>query len=380
MIAFLINELDVRGGTHKQFLKLIEYASKNNYEFKIITKKVDFNKTYPGFKNFSDRISILPVDCQKKGFIANKLNIIKTYRHLKELTSDCDIINIHDCGFETYFGAFKNHKKVVWQVNDLPTVFGLGNCAHFKQNWKTKVWKKLFVSNTKYITDFTVNVSKNKDRIKQVFNRDARVFYCGIEPVNTKRDIKNTYTRFKANKINLLSSGVFFPYRNYETQIDVVEELLRRGIDVNLSIIGSTELNRAYSAKIKDLIADRALGNRIIVHGQVDETKFISLHENSDIFLFLNIDQSWGLAVFEAMSCGIPVIVSNSVGATEILTDGVDAIFTNPTNVQEISNKIQFLMENLGEYSMLSENGIKFCDKYSWDEAYCSKMMNILHE
>ena len=59
MIAFLINELDIRGGTHKQLLKLLEYTSARSDDFFIVTKRVDFEKTYPGFRKFENKIRIL---------------------------------------------------------------------------------------------------------------------------------------------------------------------------------------------------------------------------------------------------------------------------------------------------------------------------------
>ena len=51
MIAFLINDLDIRGGTHKQFLKMLDYMSSTEIDFIVITRVLDFDKTFPGFKN-----------------------------------------------------------------------------------------------------------------------------------------------------------------------------------------------------------------------------------------------------------------------------------------------------------------------------------------
>ena len=86
----------------------------------------------------------------------------------------------------------------------------------------------------KYVKDISVNVGKNAERVKEYFHRDAHVFYCGIEPVCIDKNTEETFKRFAEKKINILSSGHFFTYRNYETQIKVVKWLQNKGYDVQL--------------------------------------------------------------------------------------------------------------------------------------------------
>ncbi len=376
MIAFLINELDIRGGTHKQFLKLIEYMVRQEVAFYIITRRVDFTKTYPDFQKFSSKIVLFP-QAQKHGLIGKVYHLIKDIYTLRRLLKPATVVNIHDCGFELYLPAFIG-KRVYWQINDLPACFRVGVFNKQSQTYKHRFICKYILLFQSIITAFSVNVSKNRDRVKQCFNRDAFVFYCGIEPILVNRNIDASLQRFRNNGIRILSSGVFFPYRNYETQLMIVEKLLSEGIDVHLDIIGSTDLNVVYSDKIKSLVKEKSLQQNVSIHGQVDESTFMSLHEDADIFIFINIDQSWGLAVFEAMSCGLPVIVSKSVGATEILSDGENAIFVNPVDVDAIVRKITMLMNNESEYLRLVGNSKKFYTRYTWDDAYCSKMLALM--
>lgn len=377
MIAFLINELDIRGGTHKQLLKLLEYTATQTEDFFIVTKKVDFDKTYPGFEKFKDKIRIFQPMEAKKNIFGKISSYYRNISSLRSIIGDAECINVHDQGFEKFLGAFKG-KKVVWQVNDLPYFFQAGVSKNTKLNWKSRLIKKFIVNNRKFVDKFTVNVSKNRERIQIAFNRDAEVLYCGIEPININRDVQLSLNQFADNKVNLLSSGVFFPYRNYETQIEVVKNLIDSGIEAHLNIIGATNRDEVYSNKIRQLISEKGLEKHITICGQVDEEKFKALHEESDIFMFINVDQSWGLAVFEAMSCGLPVIVSESVGATEILNDTENALFVNPTDYKQISSCIIDLMHNSDLYIKLSEAGIHFHENYTWDKAYSIPMYSIL--
>ena len=108
--------------------------------------------------------------------------------------------------------------------------------------------------------------------------------------------------------------------------------------------------------------------------------KYNELYNEADIFAFININQSWGLAVFEAMSCGLPVIVSNSVGAIELLTNGEDAIILDPLDVNKISNEVKKLISNKAYYEKLSERGYNAVKNYTWDNLYSSKMVDLFKQ
>lgn len=376
-IAFLINEMNICGGTHKQFLKLLDFADRQGLDFFIATRIVDYEKTYPGFAKYKDKVRLFPYP--NKWILRTRNRKLIQYfikRRFKKIMADADIVNVHDCGMGNLFYLLKG-KKVYWQVNDLPSCFAFG--AHKNRKVTAEDLKRQEESrqSAKYVTEFSVNVSKNAERIQEAYGRPAHVFYCGIEPVCIERDVEQSLERFKKKEIHILSSGVFYPYRNYETQVEVVKLLVAKGIRVHLDIIGAHP-NKEYADKIKAMIAQNKLFDFITLHGQVDDATFKQLHQQADIFMFINVDQSWGLAVFEAMSCAMPVIVSNSVGATEILADNDNSVFVDPLNSVEIANRIVALMDDENYYRNICESASKFHLNWSWDEAYCSKMIDLM--
>ena len=377
-ILFLIRELDVRGGTHKQLLKLLDYTAGCGIDFTVVTFCVDYTKTYPGFRKYSNHIKLFPP--KRPWFL--KIKGVRKYYSLYQkmvlrwMARRADVVNIHDNGLENLIPILAD-KKIVWQINDLPYYPGDSKRAVDDNENMMPRCKKIFERNLKCITDITVNVSKNAERLKKYYGRDAHVFYCGVEPLEILRD-NLTFNRFSQKKIHLLSSGVFFEYRNYETQIEAVDLLVKRGYDVELRIIGDTKYSPEYVNRIKRLISGKGLQSKIHIEGNVAEKRFKELHQSADIFLFINIDQSWGLAVFEAMSCGLPVIVSKSVGATEVLQDRTNAIFVEPTNTIEITDEIEKLVIDQSYYKNISSHALAFPRTMTWEDSYCSKMLDLM--
>lgn len=376
-ISLLINELNIRGGTHKQFLRLCEYLKKQNIDFEIITKFYDKDKTYPEFKNFD--IKFLGKDSDfniNNKYLRYFKNIFDTLLLLKLISKNSKICNIHDNGMVTLFPILKfMGKKIVWQVNDLPGYFSEGNSKNTKASMLKNIVKSIFQKITiKYIDEITVNVTKNAERIKKHLKKDSEVFYCGIDSL---KDFKIHKWKEKET-INLLTTGVFVPYRNYETIIEVVNELKLEGFNCKLDIIGDTTSNKEYSNKIFNLVLEKKLEENVKIHGQVLEKDFKLLFDNSDIFLFLNVDQSWGLVVFEAMSVGFPTIVSKSVGAVEILNDNV-ALIVDPFDIQSIKKQIIELHKNSTLYDNYANLAFNHVKNMSWDNMYCKKMLNLFN-
>ena len=375
MIAYLINELDVRGGTHKQLLKLLDYTADRKIDFFVLTKRVNYQQTYPGFHRYRDRIYILS-EFNHSNLWRRPMDWIQYAYKLRKILKDVKVINVHDNGFEMFFVTLPD-KNIYWQINDLPPCFQTGVFAN-RISWRNAI--KRFIVRLgvgQAVRDISVNVSKNKERVRSCLHRDAKVFYCGIDPLTIQRSNDETLHRFDNYTIHLLSSGVFFPYRNYETQIHVVKQLIDKNINAKLDIIGATS-DTEYEKKIREMIRVADLQHCINICGSVDEQEFDRLHKQADLFLFINIDQSWGLAVFEAMSCGLPVLVSNSVGATEILQDQENALFVNPTDAETITSTIIRLMQDHTLYQSISDEARKLPEQYTWDHAYSSQILALL--
>lgn len=372
-IAVVVNELNVRGGTHKQVLRLCQYLKKNKIDFILCTKIYDKDKTYIEFNEF-DIISLYYNSIEWEN--ANHKNDNK--RLYQCIPKDVDIINVHDNQLNgLMFRATLNHKKIVWQINDLPSVFQVGVDSSYKNTIKDVISKKIIKYIAKKAKRITVNVTKNKERVEQVMGITADVFYCGVD-VNEGLK-QHTHSDLELN-FNLLSMGVFIPYRNYETLIKVVNLLNESGYRVQLDIIGNTEFDPQYVETVKSLIDKTCSKNHVKIWGQVDENMYIKLFNKANAFAFVNIEQSWGLAVFEAMSAGLPTIVSNSVGAIELLHDNKDAIIVDPLDSSEICDAIKKLINDEKYYELLSKNASNAVKEFTWDKLYSSKMLAVFNE
>lgn len=385
-VAIVVSEINVRGGTHKQVLRLCQYLEKHGIEFSLLTKYYEPDKSYPEFENYEVLyVKEKPSEWDSNATFFQKLKLLwerlfyEEYLLFRKIPKGTNIVNIHDNRLFAFAFLSKvlRRAKLVWQINDLPYSILHGR-GEGKRNIDAMV-EDFFIHQTIQRADeISVNVTKNAQRVREKMGRDAHVFYCGVDVNDALKP--HTYPGVEKKPIRLLSTGVFFPYRNYESLVLAVEQLRERGYDAHLDIIGSTEVFKPYADTVCQLIREKDLQEHVSVWGQVDEETYARLYNEADQFMFLNIDQSWGLAVFEAMSCGLPVLVSNSVGAIELLEHDQTAAIMDPKDIDVICDTVIKLATDGDYYTKLSQNASAAVKEFTWDKLYNEKMLSLFHK
>jgi len=100
----------------------------------------------------------------------------------------------------------------------------------------------------------------------------------------------------------------------------------------------------------------------------------------SDVFVFPSYYDSFGMVVTEAMASGIPVITNHSVGAAEIVTDGLNGILTkDPWDPNQLADAMQKFVDDpelskrMGASARLAVEGL------TWDDC-ANQTMNVYKE
>lgn len=99
--------------------------------------------------------------------------------------------------------------------------------------------------------------------------------------------------------------------------------------------------------------------------GIMDEEYVADHLRNADVFIFPSYQDSWGRVVVEAMACGLPVIVSNEVGASELMDDEVG--FVLPIEENLWINTIIFLLLNPQHRKNMGSHAAAKMLSFSWN-------------
>src|SRR5699024_6616234 len=86
------------------------------------------------------------------------------------------------------------------------------------------------------------------------------------------------------------------------------------GQNIKLEITG----DGADLEKLQDLVSQLGIEMQVLFHGRVEHEKVPDMLNRLDIYVALSRAESFGVAILEASSCGLPVIVSDADGPAEV--------------------------------------------------------------
>ncbi|MDI6858528.1 MAG: glycosyltransferase family 1 protein [Dehalococcoidia bacterium] len=106
------------------------------------------------------------------------------------------------------------------------------------------------------------------------------------------------------------------------------------------------------------------LSERITFTGYVPDKDLPALYNAADLFVYPSIFEGFGLPVLEAMSCGTPVITSNTSSLPEVGGDA--AVYFDPLDAGDIARAIRAALADPELRSRLSARGLARAKEFSW--------------
>jgi glycosyltransferase involved in cell wall biosynthesis len=110
---------------------------------------------------------------------------------------------------------------------------------------------------------------------------------------------------------------------------------------------------------------------------KVDQSLLADYYSNSSVFVFPSLDDGFGVVIFEAMECGLPVIGTTNSGCSTIITDGDEGFIVPIRDSKAIFEKLKFLYENPSILKIMSEKAYKKAKEFTWDN-YVERLIQLL--
>jgi glycosyltransferase involved in cell wall biosynthesis len=186
-------------------------------------------------------------------------------------------------------------------------------------------------------------------------------------PIRDMELIKPVLEKYGIKKRYILFVGRIEPRKNIVGLLNAFVYIKNKGIkDFCLVIVGNQDKifqENELFYKIKEL----QLESDIVFTGGVSNEDLPVLYNGAEVLVYPAFAEGFGLPVLEAMSCGTPVITSNTTSLPEVTGDA--AILINPHSFQEIGESLHRLISNQGLRKELSDKGLQKARQFSWHEA-----------
>jgi glycosyltransferase involved in cell wall biosynthesis len=115
--------------------------------------------------------------------------------------------------------------------------------------------------------------------------------------------------------------------------------------DAELWLYGTTGLSaHKYVRDLKRFASAQGVSARVFFPGPTAEV--FKVFAEAAVVVHTSWTESFGMALVEAQSCGVPVIAHDLEGMREVVGDGVSGFLVEPGNVEELAARLDELLEN----------------------------------
>ena len=157
----------------------------------------------------------------------------------------------------------------------------------------------------------------------------------------------------------VIAVGRYCHEKGYDLLLRAWQIIQNACFDWRLEIFGDGDCT-IYENLMDDLHIDR---NRCMLNGRTQDVQ--SEYVKSSLAVCSSRFEGFGLAIVEAMACGVPVVSFDCPwGPGSIIKNGEDGLLVDNGNVEELANRILSLINNPNERMMMSRNSIRNVQRY----------------
>jgi glycosyltransferase involved in cell wall biosynthesis len=166
---------------------------------------------------------------------------------------------------------------------------------------------------------------------------------CGIDvthfrpmPRNQAREQLNLPEKYSI----VLFVGSLIRRKGVDILLSAIARIVAHHSRVKLVVIGEGPLLQQLEAQALDLAIDK------IVHfvGRKSNDELPFWYSAADIFVLPSLREGTPLALLEALSCEVPVIVSRAGGMVEVIEDGKNGLLTDIADPVDLEKKLSLLL------------------------------------
>ncbi len=294
---------------------------------------------YPGF------LSLL-----KRKEINQIIEIIKD--------NDINLVHLNTQPLRDYFGIIASKKanvKCISHIRSRDTAFFSDYIAKYANRNINK-----YIANSEYTNGYWIQKGVSEKKSIVLHNTIKKI----VEKLK-KKDRKNV-------NLKIGFAGRLVEWKHVEILIETFSKL-KNIENKTLHIYGDGE----KLVDLLQLVEKLNLSNKVFFEGYTDN--ILDAIQDLDLLVLPSDGEPFGRVLIEAMQVGIPVIGSNSGGLPEIIDNGENGFLFELGNVDDLTNKMNIILNDKELSSKFIQNGFKTVDEKFSIDGYINKLEELYH-
>jgi glycogen(starch) synthase len=144
--------------------------------------------------------------------------------------------------------------------------------------------------------------------------------------------------------------------------LEAASKVLKKEPDVMFVMAGSGDM----MYKVIERAGDLNIGHKVLFTGFLRGPEVDRMYDMADVYVMPSVSEPFGIAPLEAMSHGVPVIISRQSGVSEVIKHALKVDFWD---VDRLADRIISVLRYRALRDMLGENGKSEMSSFSWDNS-----------
>lgn len=180
-----------------------------------------------------------------------------------------------------------------------------------------------------------------------------------------------------ADAMMLLHYGRISKKKGLEFAVQALSKLVLEFPKAVLVVVGGDE--EGYRAVVERCASDLGVMDRVIFTGMVEHSIGKQALVDADVFVLPSLSENFGMAVVEAMLCGLPVVISDNVGiAPDIRGAGAGKVVSLTPDNEPLVSVIAELLRTPEKRLALGDKGRQFAIEHYDEKAVESRVDELL--
>ncbi len=146
--------------------------------------------------------------------------------------------------------------------------------------------------------------------------------------------------------------------------INALPKILQK-VNAKSVIVGSGYMNE----DLLSLAKESGLAHKVFLTGFVDDETLRNLRACADVCVVPSLFEPFGIVALEAMAAGIPVVVSDTGGLSEIVEHDVTGVKVYPNNPDSLAWGIARVLIDENYANLIKHNAYKKVqEEYDWNK------------
>lgn len=195
-------------------------------------------------------------------------------------------------------------------------------------------------------------------KLKKYIKDKIHIIACGVD----FKEFKSSSKKFLKPTIICISRLV--PYKRIEDLIWAFALLLKKGLDLNLIIVGRGPREK----KLKNICQMLKISTKVSFFQNLPRKELIEKIKSSHLSCLPSQVEGFGISTVESAAAGVPYVISDIPVFKEITKNGKGGLIFKLGDVKDLAGKIEKLLTDRSLYQKKAKEAQNLAKNYQWQE------------